>query len=181
MRTPPGSYGAPRLSRPRRITVARAPRRGGCARPRVGTSVATTGAVRVWGAAARQTGKLSSGFADGGRTQGLTPNGYHRELQGCRAISQPARSHSPRPGAQSQELRFGSQIWVADLGRRTQIWVADLGRRTGANLSQRRASATSSPPPRPRSWCAAGLVHGYVWLTACIHKAKKHTCPTNPR
>ena len=27
-------------------------------------------------------------------------------------------------------------------------------------------------PPRPRSWCAAGLVHGYVWLTALIHKCK---------
>jgi|EP01047_Picozoa_sp_COSAG01_P025449 hypothetical protein len=21
-------------------------------------------------------------------------------------------------------------------------------------------------------WCAAGLVHGYAWLIACIHKAK---------
>jgi hypothetical protein len=35
------------------------------------------------------------------------------------------------------------------------------------------AISASSPSLRPRSWCAAGLVHGYVWLTARIHKAKK--------
>jgi hypothetical protein len=74
----------------------------------------------------------------------LTPNGYHR-------AAGPAASQRGVTGAQSQDLRFGSQIWIADLGRRTQIWVADLGRRSGsqfANLCWSRASACSGQPCR---------------------------------
>jgi hypothetical protein len=51
-------------------------------------------------------GKLSSGFADGGRTQGLTPNGCITELQG----QQPASEESQELSRRISDLGPGSLL-----------------------------------------------------------------------
>jgi hypothetical protein len=55
-------------------------------------------------------------------------------------------------------------------GQTSVLGTSALGR-SPAGSELRRWISASSPPLRPRSWCAAGLVYGYVWLHALIHNA----------